>query len=60
MDATEREIKPKEPPLRFRALDTADDLDFIAARETGGNLSEAIRLSIREKASRLREMGTAA
>ena len=46
--------KDSNAPLRFRVLDAAEDLALIAARETKGNLSEAIRAAIKEKAERIR------
>ncbi|MDQ3045140.1 MAG: hypothetical protein M3R06_08325 [Chloroflexota bacterium] len=54
MDATKPRNKDTDAPLRFRVLDAAEDLALIASSETKGNLSEAIRLSIKEKAERIR------
>lgn len=54
MREAKRSNKESDPPLRFRPLDAAADLHLIAETVTGGNISEAIRLSIREKAERLR------
>jgi hypothetical protein len=47
------------PPLRFRPLDTVGDLELIASERTSGNLSEAIRVSIRETAQRVRDKAAA-
>jgi hypothetical protein len=55
MATSKPRIKDSDKPLRFRPLDAAEDLALVAERETDGNISLAIRVSIREKAERIRK-----